>query len=77
MENAEGLSFKRTIEQQEDDWGPFTPGEMEDILQESGMEKTNRWIRRMQQRKEKHEEAAARSRTKSPLSPRSRSSSVE
>ena len=72
---AQGLSFNKTMEQQEDDWGPFSQDEMEDM--ESGVEKTNRWIRRMQQRKERHEEAAARSRTKSPLSPRSRSSSVE
>ena len=61
------------MDQEEYDWGPFTPGEMEDILQESGMEKTNRWIKRMQQRKE----AASRSRTKSPVAPRSRSSSAD
>ena len=58
--------------QEEYEWGPFTSGELEDILQESSMEKTNRLIKRMQQR----QEAASRSRTRSPVSPRSRSSSA-
>ena len=49
VQNAEGWSYKRTMDQEEYDWGPFTSGELEDILQESGMEKTNRLIKRMQQ----------------------------
>ena len=54
------------------EWGPsFTFGEFEDILQESNMEKTNRMIKRMQQR----QEAGSRSRTHSPVSPRSNSRS--
>ena len=56
--------------QDEYNWGPsFTFGEFEDILQESNMDKTNRMIQRMRQR----QDAGSRSRTRSPVSPRSTS----
>ena len=45
VQNAEGWSYKRTMDQEEYDWGPFTSGELEGILQESSMEKTNRLIK--------------------------------
>ena len=70
VQNADSWSYKKSMAQDEYDWGPsFTFGEFEDILQESNMEKTNRMIQRMRQR----QDAGSRSRTRSPVSPRSTS----
>ena len=42
---AQGLSFNKTMEQQEDDWGLISHDGMEDM--ESEVERTNIWIKRM------------------------------